>query len=440
MGKIIAIVFAVIITSFYFFPFEFVFMPAVNTKMAMAGFGLILLLVNLAKGNQPVINRDYFILSVWALLVSVAGLCSVAFNGTYDYTYASYLISMWVWTAAAYVVVNLIRFIHGSASAFVVCNYLIAVCLIQCFLALLIDSNPAFKDFVDRWVVGLGFVDMDKITDSGRLYGIGASVDVAGTRFAAILVMISFLSIKIAPYKEKNKILLCYIISFLCISIIGNMMSRTTTLGIVLSFLYVGYVSRLYLLEFAKSSRKIIGFFAFSLLLLIPFVVYKYNTDVDFYYKIRFAFEGFFSLAEKGEWDVHSNEILKEMYVFPDNLKTWIIGDGYFENPYYSEPYYVGPNWAGYYKATDVGYLRFIYYFGLLGLGLFSYFMYKVGKTCAQRFPNYNKLFIIILILNFIIWFKVSTDIFLIFALFLMIGEEENDKYEQYYFLNRAGV
>lgn len=29
------------------------------------------------------------------------------------------------------------------------------------------------------------------------------------------------------------------------------------------------------------------------------------------------------------------------MVVFPDNLKTWIIGDGYGANPSY-DPYYIG--------------------------------------------------------------------------------------------------
>lgn len=50
------------------------------------------------------------------------------------------------------------------------------------------------------------------------------------------------------------------------------------------------------------------------------------------------------------------------MYVFPDNLKTWIIGDGYFNGPEDSDPYYTGEIWdIGYYKGTDVGYLRFIF-------------------------------------------------------------------------------
>ena len=57
------------------------------------------------------------------------------------------------------------------------------------------------------------------------------------------------------------------------------------------------------------------------------------------------------------------------MYVFPDNLKTWLIGDGYFSNPYNIDPYFTGRFVGGYYMSTDVGYLRFIFYSGLVGIG-----------------------------------------------------------------------
>ena len=48
-----------------------------------------------------------------------------------------------------------------------------------------------------------------------------------------------------------------------------------------------------------------------------------------------------------------------------------------------------------------------------------------------SRFKSSRMMFAILLLLNFIIWFKVSTDIFLVFALFLYISKEENDEYER---------
>lgn len=84
--------------------------------------------------------------------------------------------------------------------------------------------------------------------------------------------------------------------------------------------------------------------------------------------------------------------------------------------------------WKGYYQNTDIGYLRFIFYFGIFGLIAFIWYFIKVGTTCIKRFISHRLLFAILLLLNFIIWCKVSTDIFLVFALFLCLREEEWDK------------
>ena len=425
-------VITMVITSFYFFPFEFVFLPGINTKMAMAAVGLVLLGVRMAQSRSAVLNKDFFTLSLWALGVSLAGFVAVVYNDTHDYTYATYAMSMWVWAGAAYVVVELIRKVHGKISVGLVAHYLIAVCVLQCILALLIDRIPAFEQVVNSVVSGLGFVELNTLDKMNRLYGIGASLDVAGTRFSAVLVMIAFLVTRLES-KKQNLYLPFYIIAVFIIGVVGNMMSRTTTVGLILFIIYLVYKSRIYVLKISPEVKTIFYWLMGSLLVLIPILIYLYHTDMDVRNNLRFAFEGFFSLAEKGRWDVHSNEILMNMYVFPDNLKTWIIGDGYFENPYYSdsEPYYVGPKMGGYYMGTDVGYLRFIFYFGVIGLFIFSYFMWLSGRMCMQKFKKEKALFVLLLMVHFIVWLKVATDIFLVFALFLVFFPEEEENSDE---------
>lgn len=430
MIRIICIVITMVITSFYFFPFEFVFLPAVNTKMAMAAVGLVLLGVRMAQSRSAVLNKDFFTLSLWALGVSLAGFVAVVYNDTHDYTYATYAMSMWVWTGAAYVVMELIRKVHGKISVELVTHYLIVVCVLQCILALLIDRIPAFEQAVNSVVSGLGFVELDTLNKSERLYGIGASLDVAGTRFSAVLVMIAFLLTKLEN-KKQNLYLLFYVIAVFIIGVVGNMMSRTTTVGLILFIAYLVYKSRIYVLKISPEVKTVFSWFVGSLFVLIPILIYLYHIDMDVRNNLRFAFEGFFSLAEEGRWNVHSNEILKNMYVFPDNLKTWIIGDGYFANPYDLDPYYIGPKWGGYYMATDVGYLRFIFYFGLIGLFVFSYFMWLSGRVCMQKFKKEKALFVLLLMVHFIVWFKVATDIFLVFALFLVCTPENEENSEE---------
>ncbi len=432
MWKLIKILLAGIAVSFYFFPFEFTFLPGVNTKMAMAGVGLVLYALDLAKGRAPQINKDGFQIAVIAALVSLCGLASVIINNTNDYTYATYIVSMFVWLGGAYTAVKIVKWLHGYVSVELICNYLIGVCVGQCVLALMIDSIPAFKAIVDRYVVGFDFVDTDALNKANRIYGIGAGLDVAGTRFATVLVMIAFMIQRLSGSRFYHYIWL-YLVAFIFIGLVGNMMARTTTVGVIVALVYWIISSGIFNKSLQKDNVRIWKYLVGALCVAIPVIVYLYSANQQFHDNVRFAFEGFFSIAETGKWETNSNNILKNMIIFPDNLKTWLIGDGYIENPYHRDPYYVGPKWHGYYMGTDIGYLRFIFYFGLIGLAIFVAYFFKVAKTCVYRFPKYATLFWLVLAINMIVWLKVATDIFLVFAIFLCMSKEDNEEYENKY-------
>ena len=208
------------------------------------------------------------------------------------------------------------------------------------------------------------------------------------------------------------------------------MISRTTSIGLVLALCYLFYSSKLYAMCIAFAAKRVLVWFIGILLIIIPLIIYFYNTSPEIHANLRFAFEGFFSWVETGEWEIGSNEKLKTMYVYPETLKTWIIGDGYIVNPS-SDPDYKGPIYEGYYMGTDVGYLRFIFYFGLVGLAIISMFIYISGKICIKKNPAYKWLFILLLVINYIVWFKVSTDIFSVLALLFLINSEENRVYSE---------
>lgn len=215
--------------------------------------------------------------------------------------------------------------------------------------------------------------------------------------------------------------MLWYLSAFMFISIVGNMIARTTTIGIALSVVYLLILTRPFSLSSIGKYKSLWRMSGIMLVIAVCCSILFYNISPAFKQNLRFAFEGFFSLAEKGTWEVNSNEILKNMVVFPDEIKTWVIGNGYFDNPYDREPYYTGIRWHGYYQNTDIGYLRFIFYFGIFGLITFMAYFIKVALTCRKRLPETGSLFLMFLLLNFTIWCKVSTDIFLVFALFLCL-------------------
>ena len=429
MYKYLVHIISVILTSFYFFPFETVFLPGVNTKMALAGIGLLILGKRLAQRRDAGINKDFFVLSLLALGLSLASLLTMTINNTPDASFLTYFVSMWVWMGGAYTVVRWLDTAYGYVNVRLVCNQLIAVCVIQCLIAWVKDVYPPLQAWVDSFVGGEAFMGNTK---EARLSGIGAALDVAGLRFSAVAVMIGYILSK--AEKLSHKQVVTYLVSFLIIAVIGNMMSRTTTVGVGLALAYWVYSTNLLSLKQNIKNQKLWLWLGGILCVVIPLFIYLYFTNDTFYKNIRFGFEGFFSLWETGKWQTSSNDILlNHMVVFPDNWVTWFIGDGYAANPLDKgnpDPYYTGPVYHGYYMSTDIGYLRYIFYFGLVGTMIFILFMWKSAWSCINKFKDYRIMFLMILLVNYIGWFKVSTDIFLVFAIFLVLPIMERKGYD----------
>lgn len=428
MFKIIGIIILGLLTSLFLFPFQITGFPG-NTKIYLAVGGLLILGYELSRGQSANLDKRIFNLSILSILVSLCGFVSVVLNSTSDYAYASYFMSMWVWLGAAYFIVKLIEAVHTRIDVDIICNYLIVVCVAQCLASILIDRYPSVREVVDQYVQQ-GQEFLKNTVGIKRKYGIGANLDVAGSRFSAILIMICVLLVK-ANESKKTILAIIYLLSFVFISVQGNAIARTTTVGMLIGISILIFYS---LYAISKPSEKrghIITIGAIISFLIIITSVYLYNTDEQFHQDMRFGFEGFFSLVEKGKWEVSSNEKLKSMYILPDNAKTWIIGDGYFSNPINTDPYFVGEITGGYYMGTDAGYLRFIFYFGVLGLVAFSAFMCYAAKTCMDSFMNYKWMFLLIIIVNFIVWVKVSTDIFVIFAPFIALSAMDDPEKDE---------
>lgn len=433
MLKFIYVIVTVVLTSLFYFPFEFQALPGVNTKLALSVIGLALLFLNMSKRRNSLFDKDILALSGIAAFVSIAGWLSIAINSTPDTAYATYLISMWVWLAAAYSVCFVMKQVHGKLSLQIIVNYLAVVCVAQCFFALLFDMNPSAKLFIDTYVNQ----DQTFLTEVKRMYGIGAALDVAGIRFSAVLILISYIS---CSHECNFGHKLLYVSAFAIISVVGNMIARTTIVGVALSAVLLCVMLFLNNYEYKEKVIAVLKVFLVVLCIAVPLLVVLYNTNQQIHANLRFAFEAFFNFFERGELTTASTDKLQTMYVFPDNLKTWLIGDGYFSSPRDVDPYFVGKIVGGYYMGTDVGYLRFIFYFGVIGLLAISAVIIKAGTMIMKVHQNNKIVFLFLIFVNFICWFKVATDLFLIFALF---GAEKlllEDGYESGGFLNNNEV
>ena len=416
-------VFAVtIFTSFFFFPFFFSFLPTVNTKMFLAVLGLIAFAMDRLNNRTQIFEKSLFRISIWALGVSFCSFLAMTINNTPDDSYLGYIISMWVWLFAAYFCVRMMRLVHGKVTVEIIGYYLMAVALLQCTIGLLIYEFSFLKGLVDAYITGEKYMGVGV---EERIYGIGCALDVGGGRLGAILIIIVYLILQTVEQQRSKWLFIGLLSSFLYIFVVGNMMGRTASVGAAIALVYFFFSL---FLKRKKQTAAIASYLSIALVIIGIggiICVALYNINPEIRKLLRFGFEIFFNYFELGKFETNSTNMLSEGLIFPDNFKTWIIGDGYMASGL-NDPYYTGPSDYGFYMNTDAGYSRFLFYFGLTGLSAFILFFVNVCKECVNRFSNARFLFMAILILGLCIWIKVSTDLFLVFAPFLCI----NDIYE----------
>ena len=124
---------------------------------------------------------------------------------------------------------------HGKATLNLLIAYSAFVCVSQCILAILIDRFSAFRALVDTYISQ----GQEFFQEVGRLYGIGAALDPAGVRFSIVLLLIVYLLCEDEGVKQVRWKTFACLFAFFVIAVIGNMISRTTSVGLFLGIVYL---------------------------------------------------------------------------------------------------------------------------------------------------------------------------------------------------------
>lgn len=409
-----------IVMSCYFFPFGFnFFMPkSFNTKIGLAVIGAVVVLYRCVISRQIILDKELLPPVFLVVLFSLICFISVDYNNTADYTYATYFMSFLTWLSAAYSTYWFLRIFHQKVTFKLIVFYLTFTCVLQCTLALLIDNVDSVKILVDQYISQATIAENEFLNEVKRLYGIGAALDPAGTRFSIVLLAIATVLANDISGTKNNGELFFFWGAFFFISFVGNIISRTTVIGMLMGLLLFMIESKIIAVHIKSNSLKSIGIMLFILVIATLTGVYMYNSDDEMRTLLRYGFEGFFNWVEKGTWETGSTDLLMNAWLWPDNTRGWIIGYGLFDNWIY---------------GTDIGYCRFVLYCGLIGMFAFSLFFICNAWVCVYKFSNRNLFFLMLLILSFVIWVKVSTDLFLIYALLFCLekeGTRNTDKYE----------
>lgn len=413
MKNIVLSIGLTILFSLMYFQVEFHALPGINTKMMIASLGLVTFCINVLISREKCVSRLMFGVFFISLLFSLISFVSVVYNGTDDLVYATYFSKMSVWLFASYFVMSAIKWVHGRVTFQLLFHYMALLCAAQCIIALLIDNIPALYEWLKNTIVdNYEFIERNK-----RLIGIGAMYDTAGIRFTPVLIGLMYLMIN----KRSNKQLFFYMILWTIIVVIGSAMSRTTSIGAIVSLFYLLFNKISFGQVISYKAMKIFVGAVFFAVVVIVIVVYCYNNVPEFRGYMEFGFQNFFNYSRSGDFTSQSTRNLLNMFILPDNLKTWIIGDALFDVP------------GGFYMSTDIGYLRFIFYCGLIGFSTFISLFVFCTIELSRIWPKLKGLFIAFLIWQAIAWIKNSTDIFVIFALLALVPLDKGDRFEPIY-------
>lgn len=415
MWKIIKVLILTVAVSFYLFPFSFPFLPyAVNSKILVAVFGVASFIYDSIRRHGMYFSEPTLFSGLMAAIFSVWCLFCVTMANTYTTDYTDYLISYITWMFGAYGVFSILKLSYEKVDLEILVRYLALVGVFQCITAVLIDNVSFVQNLVDHF-----HADAAYYREHNRMYGLGAALDPAGCRFSVILIMIAHQFSTCTNVRNSSLYQATDLIAFAIITIIGAVISRTTIVGASLGMAYIVIT----LIRMRKggfiTTRMVQAFFWFFVVMagIIGAAIYFYRTSGTFQGYLRFGFEAFFNWVETGEFSTGSTDVLETMWVWPTDARTWLIGRGVF----------------GVFETdSDIGYCNFVALCGLIGMVIFSIFFLYCHIVQNRKFRMFGLTSILLVALTFIIWMKVSTDIFFIDALlFCIVGDYELDAEEE---------
>ncbi len=407
-----------VIGKFLLFVFFFNFLYAVHYRFFPVSTNVIISIIGLIVCiAYPRVRKEMFedksireIVFLFLPIVMIS-LFTIVLNGTQDFFFVKWSVLGILSLFGAMLIAFIIKKLWGEISTQLVVSLMVLSAVCQLTIALLMWISPPIHDFLFS-ITHFDQIGMDALerTEGHRLLGFGISFFTTGVIHGFILILMS-----ICIGKKRGFWLFLWVISFVYIAAIGLMMSRTIIVGALFAIVLLLY-------NFIQRNIEIntllsIIVFTVVIILGISYVTPYFSDDFDTI--IKFGFQMFISKQETGEVHVDSWDSMMSMYRFPSELETWILGDARWMNDKQN----------GYYMGTDIGFIRMIYYFGVIGLLSFIAYNVKLLKTIYVRNQSFGMFFLFALMIYvMIVNLKGFVDIFQWIVLFYFC-EDAMDKY-----------
>jgi len=395
----------------HLFAISLKFLP-IGTRTIFSILGIFVLIKK--KGNTKGLlklfeNKSFKYLFIWVVVSSI----STIINSYYDFYCISYLVSYMNEVFSSFFIAYIL-YSKYKVNSLNYLEYIVYTIFIFCILSLVMFFNPSIRSILfDILKTNELQSDFMYATVGQRLLGFGSMFFGAGVISGLALIIIIFL-LKSGNIYYKLKMLIMLISIFF----IGMMSARTTIIGAIFGIILLSILWRNY---YRGTNIKTLILF----LVLIFLAINLFNTFLNSYRfdtLIKFAFEMTSNYEYNDTLGTSSTKNLMEMIIFPNNFITYIIGDGAFANPIDKELFY---------KNIDIGYLRLLYYSGLISMisfYLFQYYLFKFGLE--QTSKDYSKLVYIIFLYLMVVNFKGIIDLNSFILPFIFIGYFDKHKYD----------
>lgn len=409
--KIVVILLFFLIT----FSINFNFLP-VSCLVIIFSVALLYFLYLLIKKHKFLINKKLFYFQMFFLVQIILYCITYVFSNSNEISQLQIIFVFYV----VYPIISLfiIKFFLNNQSKNTIIRLFLIAIFTQAVLSIIVTFSPEFRNLA----FSLLNVDLDRLSQSANVRFVGFGI--AYFNLGTVMVLGLLLSVYLIKnkYKSDNVFYIPVLLFALFLFILlGVFSARVSILGIIIILLMYLYTTNIFKINKNTFSHVVtlalsLMFLTIILYLFIPSYT-LFNLDSFFDKSIPWAFEMFNNLLNGNRLQSDSTDDLSKMFFLPKNSFTMLFGDA---RMYDGDLYYM---------HTDVGYIRQIFSYGILGLtvSIISYtYLCNIIRKYFDSFLAIS-LFFLILIFNIkgIFIYYSNFDFFIIFIFVYIIINEQ---------------
>lgn len=376
------------VSNFFLYICSFIFIyniPFTHSPLSGSKLMIIFMIFWLTmRGKHFVIKKPVLKPVYWMIVLLLYSLGSVFLQHTGDFglVYAEVLFLL-NHVLGCLLLINIFQNC-GKATIYDILHMMVVIAFVQSVIIILSMLIAPFNDFISSIAFIEGRDDLQFRYGYARGYGLAASVtyDLAVCQAFAIM-FIPYLMDKTLQKKKK----IFYVLATFPILFSILTLGRTGLVGVGLALIFI-------VKDNAKISSKTIKISLYLFATAMIGAAFLLGNDSLLIKSINtYVFEGVDKIFTIGKLQTETGGHLVNMLkgIKEWSFKTWIWGDARYSD-----------DWR-YYGHTDIGFMRDILYFGLIGafiLFIVYVHIYKIiqKKTEDRRFHFLMKLFFIFLL------------------------------------------